>query len=263
MSKKTNAITAIKNLFLTKYKPKKPFIKTEPANQVFTINTEPPKVVTEDLGKIFERAICCLYNTPFVGKYKYSLEEAEKLKERIQPFLSLFPHPLNHTAKNASPIDFTSTENPEVKLSAKTCKHNDKVCPQVIGQPSKKKFCEYFDLDTNSTLDEIKTYIEENVQTMLYKYFQHTFDQPILYYNQHKDLVLFVKTMTYIDWNDYEVEFSHRLKLKEWNESTTIRIEGVTIGEFQIHNHRDSIKFRWCFENMLNKFNYIYDVKKI
>ena len=46
---------------------------------------------TEDLGKIFEMAICLLYEIPFDGKYKYSMEESNIIKTRIQPLLTAFP----------------------------------------------------------------------------------------------------------------------------------------------------------------------------
>ena len=58
-----------------------------------------------------------------------------------------------------------------IKLSAKTTKKDGKVCPQVIGQPSKKKFCEFFNVDINFTLEQIKEYIEVNVDKMLNIYF--------------------------------------------------------------------------------------------
>jgi len=39
-------------------------------------------VLTEDLGKIFEMSICLLYNTPFDGAFKYSMNDAEELVKR-------------------------------------------------------------------------------------------------------------------------------------------------------------------------------------
>ena len=51
-------------------------------------------------------------------------------------------------------------------------------------KPSKKKFCEFFNIDISISIDQIKTYIETNVKDMLNKYFDRTFDCPILYYNQ-------------------------------------------------------------------------------
>ena len=208
------------------------------------------KLLTEDLGKIFEMAICLLYETEFDGKYKYSLDEAEKLKERIKDFKKIFPNNLKHTAKGGNQYDFMDIEN-NIKLSAKTTKKDGKVCPQVIGQPSKKKFCQFFHLDLSLTLDQIKNYIYNNIHSLLHIYVSNTFDCPILYYNRDKDKVLFIKQINKTDWESNNIEFSHIKKNKIWNESTCISINNITIGEFQVHNHRDNIKFRWCFENLL------------
>ena len=55
------------------------------------INTNTETLKTEDLGKMFEMAICLLYEIPFDGKYKYSIEESSVIKTRIQPLLTVFP----------------------------------------------------------------------------------------------------------------------------------------------------------------------------
>ena len=217
-------------------------------------------ILTEDLGKKFEMAICLLYGIPFDGKYKYSMEDAEKLKDRLALLVSAFPHKLKHTAKNGSQYDFTCEEDESVKLSAKTTKKDGKVCPQVIGQPSKKKFCEFFSVDVNFTLDQIKGYIQENVSTMLDIYFDLTFDCPVLYYNQKTDVLQLIKQTKKIVWSDRLIEFSHNKKNKVWGESSTISINNVTIGEFQVHNHRDCIKFRWAFENLLKQFPESFEI---
>lgn len=226
-------------------------------------NDTKPTVVTEDLGKIFEMAICLLYNTPYVGKFKYSMSDAEKLRDKITALKKLFPQNITHTAEKGARYDFTSTDKEGLYLSAKTTKKCDKVCPQVIGQPSKKKFCQHFGVDNSITIPDIKKYIQDNIQSMLQKYFEYTCDCPIIYYNQHKNLFLFVKNTNDIVWTDYAIEFSHIKKDKEWNESTTISIQDVSIGEFQVHNHRDNIKFRWCFENLLHKFKDHFEIVNI
>jgi hypothetical protein len=218
---------------------------------------------TEDLGKTFEMSICSLYNISFVGTFKYNLTEAKKLTYRIKNLLTIFPYKLDHTAKNGSPFDFTCVDNPYITLSAKTTKKGNKVCPQVIGQPTKKTFCQYFGIDNNSTSDYIKEYIENNVSFILYKYFENTFDQPIVYYNEERDLLLFVRNCSDIDWYIHNIEFSHKQKYKKWIESTTIRINGTSIGEFQIHKNRDNIKFRWYFENVLEKFSTHFVIVKL
>jgi len=218
------------------------------------------KVLTEDLGKIFEMAICLLYKIDYDGKYKYSMEEANTIMTELDKLKQVFPFKLKHIAKNGNKYDFVCIDDDKINLSAKTTKKDAKVCPQVIGQPSKKKFCEFFGIDLNFNLEQIKNYIETNVKSLLEIYTLNTFDCPIVYYNKHKKMILFVKLKESINWTNYDITFSHIIKNKKWNESSCIIINGITIGEFQIHNHRDCIKFRWSFEKLLNLFNDKFEI---
>jgi hypothetical protein len=222
-------------------------------NYIITID-ENKILQTEDLGKIFEMAICLLYEIPFDGKYKYSMEDAQKIRTRIEPLLSVFPYKIKHTAKNGNQYDFCGQDDETIKLSAKTTKKDGKVCPQVIGQPSRKKFCNFFNIDISLSLEGIKSYIETNIVNMLSVYFELTFDCPIIYYNKNTDLLQLIKLKEKIDWTNYLIEFSHIKKNKQWVESSTISINNLTIGEFQLHKHRDCIKFRWSFEKLLKYF---------
>ena len=213
------------------------------------------KVLTEDLGKIFEMAICLYYEIDYDGHYKYSLQEAQVLKNKLSNLKSVFPYNIKHCAKGGSKYDFECIDDPTIHLSAKTTKKDGKVCPQVIGQPSRKKFCEFFDLDVNSaSLEQIKLYIINNIAHMLTIYCMHTFDCPLLYYNRHSNNLAFIVYKEQITWSNYAIQFSHNIKNKLWNESSSISINGITIGEFQVHNNRDCIKFRWCFEKLLSMF---------
>jgi hypothetical protein len=223
-------------------------------------DAKPKKIITEDLGKIFEMAICLLYETTYDGKYKYSLDEANQLKDKIYKLKEVFPYNIKHIAKNGNKYDFVSVEQENVYLSAKTTKKDGRVCPQVIGQPSKKKFCEFFQINSMYTLEEIKCYIEDNVKLLLEIYTINTFDCPIIYYNEYKNILLFIKLKEPINWSSYVIDFSHKIKNKKWNESSCIMIDNNTIGEFQIHNHRDCIKFRWVFEKILNVFKDNFEI---
>jgi len=235
-------------------------------DEIVILDEEPVKVVetatstvqTEDLGKKFEMGICLLYGIPYDGKYKYSMEEAEKIRDRIAPLLNIFSHQIRHTAKNGSQYDFTGLHDETIRLSAKTTKKDGKVAPQVIGQPSRKKFCDVFGIADTSNLEEIKSYIEVNAQLMLEKYFDTTFYCPILYYNQHKDIVQFIRLVSKVDWSSQVIQFTKTGAA--WNESSSIKIGKVTIGEFQVHNHRDCIKFRWSFEKLIELFKESFEI---
>ena len=224
------------------------------------IISAPKQIITEDLGKIFEMAICLSYEIEYDGKYKYSLEEADIIKERIYKLKDVFPYKIKHIAKNGNKYDFVSLENEHIHLSAKTTKKDGKVCPQVIGQPSKKKFCEFFGIDLQYNLEQIKEYIQHNVNALLNIYALNTFDCPVIYYNKHKNVLLFVKLKENINWTNFDITFSHVIKNKKWIESSSIIINNNTIGEFQIHNHRDCIKFRWSFEKILNLFKDNFEI---
>jgi len=241
-------------------KLKKKFIIENDDEEGLTVTQNKTTILTEDLGKIFEKAICLLYDIEYDGKYKYSIEEASSLKERIYKIKEVFQHKIKHIAKNGSKYDFVSLDEDDMYLSAKTTKKDGKVCPQVIGQPSKKKFCEFFKINVLYDLEQIKKYIEDNVLFLIEIYCLNTFDCPIIYYNKHKNLLLFVKLKKPINWMDQNILFSHKIKNKKWNESSTIIINNTTIGEFQIHNNRDCIKFRWAFEKLLNLFKDNFEI---
>lgn len=210
-------------------------------------------VLTEDLGKIFEKAICILFNISYEGNYKYSEEEAIILSNRLIKLKDIIPNTLKHTAQNGNQYDFQSIES-NTYLSAKTTKKDGKICPQVIGQTTKKKFGEYFNLNVDITLDQIKEYIQMNQLHLLNEYSKHTFDCPMVYFNKKSNNLLYITLSTAIDWSQYEIIFSHIKKNKVWNESSSISIHNITIGEYQIHKHRNCIKFRWSFEKLLTLF---------
>jgi hypothetical protein len=126
------------------------------------------------------------------------------------------------------------------------------VCPQTIGQPTKKKFAEYFRCE--ATPIKIKEFIVENKTKLLPEYEKHTFDCPILYYSSNKDRVELIEQKRPIDWSSYNYTFTHQEKNHSWNESTTLKLNGESIGEFQLQKHRDCAKFRWNFENVLTLF---------
>jgi hypothetical protein len=228
------------------------------------MTTTTKKVLTEDLGKMFEMAICLNYDSPYDGTYKYSLAEAQSLKNRLSNLKKVFNYNLRHCASRGSKYDFECVDDPSIHLSAKTSKNKiGKVCPQVLGQPSRKKFCEFFALDQSIGLDQIKTFISNNIANLLQVYSAHTFDCPILYYNKHSDVLAFIVLKEELNWAASNINFSHNIRKKLWNESSSISINGVNIGEFQVHKNRDCIKFRWAFENLLTVFGQHFTIVEL
>ena len=78
---------------------------------------ETNKLQTEVRGKEFEMAICLLYEIEYDGKYKYSLEEATIIKDKLHKLKVEFPFKIKHIAKNGNKYDFVSIDDDKINLS--------------------------------------------------------------------------------------------------------------------------------------------------
>ncbi len=55
-----------------------------------------------------------------------------------------------------------------------------------------------------------------------------------------------------IDSDEFKKEkFTFTRDLDDWNESNTVKYEGINIGEFQVHKNRNSLKFRFDMRNLI------------
>ena len=206
-------------------------------------------LLTEDLGKIFEKAICLYMGIEYDGKYKYSVEAAQALVPRLEQLGALFPSACLHSAKGGARYDFTGLDG-RSHLSAKTSKALcGKVAPQVIGQPQPALFCEKLGIPFTDVAG-LKQYIQENITSVLPVLMQHTFDCDTLYYNKARGTIKFVRLVKPIDWTAFT--FSWTKHWSAWNNSSTLKIEGrasgpVPLVEFQFHSKsRTNMAIRWC-----------------
>jgi hypothetical protein len=211
---------------------------------------------TEDTGKIFERAICLTYDIPYDGKYKYGLENANELKPRLNALKELFPM-CKHTAKRGARYDFTTVENPEQHLSAKTTKKGvGKVAPQVIGQSQPKKFCELLNIPF-TTISALKEYIQTHITNLLPHFVSFTFDCPTVYYNERDNTIRYITLNREIEWNTFE--YSWTCHWSEWNNSVSLKIKTndkeINLLEIQFHTKsRTNMAIRWYYEHFLMMF---------
>jgi hypothetical protein len=220
------------------------------------MNTVKPKIVTEDTGKIFEMAICLTYRIPYVGKYKYSMDSALILKERLHRLVDLCPM-CRHTAEKGSQYDFTGIKETD-HLSAKSTKGGvGKVAPQVIGQCQPQKFCEIVGIEY-TTNRNLKEYIQTNKLTILPILVSYTFDCPTVYYNRQEDTIRYITLNKDIEWDKYN--FRWTCDFNKWKNSTTLKVvtqeREFAILEFQFHTKsRTNMAIRWFYENFLTLFN--------
>lgn len=208
------------------------------------------KLKTEDLGKMLEYAVCLAISTPFDGVYRYSVEDAQKLKDRLLPVRDRLAG-FVHTGKKSHLYDFQN-ETSGGHLSVKSNKKGWKVCPQIIGQTTQKKFRQAFSLADDIP---VKPFVESHLEQLLNEYASKTFHSPILYYNQKENVLGMYKQVGAFQWGELRLSRSG----DAWKESSTLYAtrngKTKTIGEFQIHTYRDAVKFRFDFKNLYELYS--------
>jgi hypothetical protein len=174
------------------------------------------------------------------------------------------PNPVKHVAERQSSIDFELAGNKA--LSVKTNKQKlGKAAPQKVGQASSNTWFSL--LAERLDIAYIPTNYEEKVRLfkiialtridkLLSIYWEYMFDCDFLihifnvvYKNDESTndpkFIVFEKTSSPL-WDPDKITFT-RPTVSDWNESNTVKYEydGVSIGEFQVHNKRDNFKFRF------------------
>lgn len=222
------------------------------------------KTNTETLGMTAEKVICDLFN----------LEREEHLNSRssrdleievlpaIKEAFKTLPYAIEHSgsksgergAQSKSSYDFVLQGNKTLSLKTN---YGKKVCPPEVGQPSQKTFLHYFgDLVKEEFSEEVfKKLVLEDVHKMMPRYLSHLLDSDYLLWiykekTGFKYKILNAVDTTHINWKKEEFSFT-RDTLATWNESTTVKYRGITIGEFQVHRSRNSYKFRFDMKNLL------------
>jgi hypothetical protein len=231
-------------------------------NQMETIQIAPSSKTTETFGMSCEVALCEMFNIP------HSISESRISKNDVNQIRNLFEKEdlgfrLSKHIGKQNKVDFVTTNNETVSVKTNTSGY--KVCPQVIGQTTKKKFCEFFHMEDLST-DEIKEFIYENIDKLIVKYFEHLFCCDILIWigKGQKMKIFRQKEMLEKYGNIKDLDFTWTRTLNRWNESNTLKANGKTIAEFQIHTHRNSIKMRFDLKFFIDEISSIsYNKKKI
>lgn len=234
--------------------------KKDAEKKTANVTGEKKKLKTEDTGKKFEMAICMTYGIPYDGKFKYSLEECEKLVPRLSKLPELFPM-CTHTARKGARYDFTSLIDEIVTslqhLSAKTSKKiGSRVAPQVIGQAQPTKFCEIIGIPY-TTIPALKEYIQVNILSILPILVSYTFDCAIIYYIEKPSIIKFIRLIKEIEWDSYKYEWT--LSWDRWNNGSNLKIikdaKKHSLLEFQFHSaSRTNMAVRWYFDKFLDIF---------
>lgn len=205
----------------------------------------------ETFGMSCELSICEFYGLD----HKISESRVSRQKtDWIKTILPSFPFQIVKHEGGSSKTDFfvQSNEDGEIQtLSVKSNKKNYLVCPQIMGQKSKKGFCEYFQVpsvdDPNLSIQsKIKQWIYNNPKIWLMEAFKNLSCCDYLLWISLKGYAHLYEKQKMLE-KSYTIDFERvvwKNSIEKWNESNVLKYNGKTIVEVQIHNKRDTIKFR-------------------
>lgn len=227
-------------------------------------------ITNETYGISCEIAIADAFEVPVSSEYR--MRGNIGIIQQILPYVrGIFnsygiPIPISHCAEKQNPVDFILCDNSTLSVKS-NMKALGKVAPQNIGQPTVETFFDYFK-EKNITFPGIE-YVTEEEKKRIFKEFAltqpdvlikeywlnlfHT-DHYLHFYNLANGQVnyLYLTKLAVPVFNKNLFTFTRGMD--KWNESTTIKYNGISIGEFQVHTNRNCLKFRFNMKKMLEAF---------
>lgn len=229
------------------------------------------KYKTEQVGISAEVAVADLCNVEVAPDYRRRARV--ELVEHISPSLALplsrIPRPTEHIAEKQNPIDFKLETG--LTLSVKSnMRSMGKNAPQNIGQPTAATFWSLLpnlvprgespeDWSSQRSRREFKKVAFERTEELLTAYWRNYFECDYMIYvwnvleAKTESLSSSVKSALFAredcpQWERSLISFT--ADLDTWNESSTIKYSGHSIGEFQVHNNRNCLKFRFNLQGL-------------
>lgn len=229
----------------------------------------PVTLTNETLGISAEAAVCYAFGIDIPDNYDGRVfnDYVKNLWPVVQKAFSELPPVIQSTGatkgergKNSKcSYDFILAGNKTLSLKSNT---GNMVCPPEVGQPGAETCYLYFKefIDGNEiTPDIFKQMVYRHIEKLIPIYINHLFDSDYLLWIYKKsnsfNYKIFSKNYAADKvWLKEKFTFT-KPTLMDWNESNTVKYEGITIGEFQVHSKRNCYKFRFNLENLSRMFN--------
>lgn len=229
----------------------------------------------ETVGISAEVAIANEFGVDISPQYAQRADQA--IINRIKPcvrtafYQNNIPSPIKHIAEGQNPVDFILKNGKTLSVKSNREKLG-KVAPQIIGQPTANTYFSIMSKELNYNLlaeligddtyeNRVKLFKKVSMTRtvdVLNVYWQYMFDCDYLihFYNVLNSVdsprfIVFGKAAV-PNWDENCFRFSQTLS--SWNESCTLYYNGYSIGEFQAHNHRNCLKFRFNMDELKKAF---------
>lgn len=226
------------------------------------------KETTETFGMTAESAICKVFGlsrpASFTTRVSNSLEAS--LVPVVKRAFSQMPKAIRHTGSDAGSrgdnskcsYDFVLEGNKT--LSVKTNK-GKMVCPPEVGQPGADTCFHYFKQFLPDTINKVdnrsfKEMVYAHIEDIMPIYLSHLMDSDWLLWiykdgDDYSYKVIESSKVVAFKWERCHFSFTKE-RIEDWNESNTVKYNGITIGEFQVHSGRVCFKFRFHMPNLIN-----------
>ena len=151
--------------------------------------------------------------------------------------------------------DFILEGNKTLSLKTNTGKM---ICPPEVGQPGNITCLKYFGhLCEGDEINEVsfKNMVLNWVAEMMPIYTKFLVDSDYMLWirknkNKYDDQIFPQELLHKFNWEKELFSFT-KPTIQDWNDSNTLKYNGISIGEFQVHRHRNSYKFRFNMENLM------------
>lgn len=226
---------------------------------------------TEQVGISAEVAIADLSNVTINPAYRNRSrpELINHIRPQLSQILGSIPTPETHIAEDQNPIDFLLLGGGTLSVKS-NMRDAGKAAPQNIGQPTASTFWSRLphfvpsgiDVRTLSYADSAKLFkqvAQSKIVELLGEYWENLFDCDYTIHifevlDRDDNLSAAPKVKLYSktaspNWQVSRITFTRNVA--DWNESCTVKYDGVSIGEFQVHNNRNCFKFRFNLSGLV------------
>lgn len=222
------------------------------------------RITTETMGITAEKAICDIFCLSVPNTYfeRFSAPLQRQMTPILKKAFENLPKPIESTgatpgergAASKCSYDFLLEGNKTLSLKTNSGKM---VCPPEVGQPGASTCYYYFKafLEGNK-VDEraFKKMVYAHIADIMPIYTAHLFDSDyLLWVRTHSgefDYKIYEKSFACnVEWDPKRFTFT-KATIEEWNESNTVKYDGLSIGEFQVHKSRECYKFRFNLDNL-------------
>lgn len=222
------------------------------------------KQTNETFGITAEKAICDLFKLSYPINFnkRYSKKIQTDITSTLIKAFKVLPVPIKYTGaekgergeQSKCSYDFVLKGNKSLSLKTNTGKM---ICPPEVGQPGAETCYIYFGhLTEENHIDGtiFKRMVFAHISEMMPIYLSHLLDSDYMLWiyrrKNNYEYKIYDSTFAHdIKWHIEKFSFT-RSTITDWNESNTVKYNGISLGEFQVHKARSCFKFRFNMENL-------------